>query len=368
MTSSHPQTDLPIGMATLTLRDRNASRLIAQAENSVNAKPFSKVPILDISPLSSDDKAAKQELAKQIRSACIEVGFFYIKGHCVDSNLRKAAFEAAKLFFSQSEQLKRSVSVEKSPILRGYAGLLEENTDPDNQGDLHEHFDMALDLDETDPDFSAGIYGYGPNQWPDLEPFKEPVMAYHGAMVVLSESLYRGFALSLGLDEDHFLPWITKPIAEMRLAHYPPQTALPQTALPQTALHDPERIMGIGAHSDYDVFTILATDDVPALEVQNSADQWIAAPPIDNAFIVNVGDLLQRWTNDIYRSTFHRVVNRTSKERYSIPFFASTNAQLEIGVLDKCISSERPARYAPISASDYVGTLMREAYGIEQGP
>ncbi|MCV6601524.1 MAG: isopenicillin N synthase family oxygenase, partial [Cohaesibacter sp.] len=227
---------------------------------------------------------------------------------------------------------------EKSPILRGYAGLLEENTDPDNEGDLHEHFDMALDLDETDPDFSAGIYGYGPNQWPDLEPFKEPVMAYHSAMVALSENLYRGFALSLGLDEGHFLPWITKPIAEMRLAHYPPQTAL----------HDPERIMGIGAHSDYDVFTILATDDVPALEVQNSADQWIAAPPIDNAFIVNVGDLLQHWTNDIYRSTFHRVVNRTGKERYSIPFFASTNAQLEIGVLDKCISSERPARYAPI--------------------
>ncbi|MCV6574748.1 MAG: isopenicillin N synthase family oxygenase [Cohaesibacter sp.] len=358
MTSSHPQTDLPIGMAALTLRDRNASRLIAQAENSANAKPFSKVPILDISPLSSADEAAKKALAEQIRSACIEVGFFYIIGHGVDGNLRKAAFEAAKLFFSQSEQLKRSVSVEKSPILRGYAGLLEENTDPDNEGDLHEHFDMALDLDETDPDFSAGIYGYGPNQWPDLEPFKEPVMAYHSAMVALSENLYRGFALSLDLDEDHFLPWITKPIAEMRLAHYPPQTAL----------HDPERIMGIGAHSDYDVFTILATDDVPALEVQNSADQWIAAPPIDNAFIVNVGDLLQRWTNDIYRSTFHRVVNRTGKERYSIPFFASTNAQLEIGVLDKCISSERPARYAPISASDYVGTLMREAYGIKEKP
>jgi isopenicillin N synthase-like dioxygenase len=187
--------------------------------------------------------------------------------------------------------------------------------------------------------------------------FRTPVMAYHDAMVELSTLLYRGFALSLGLDEDHFLPWIKKPIAEMRLAYYPPQT-------PQ---YDPDKVMGIGAHSDYDVFTILATDDVPALEVQNSADQWISAPPMKDAFIVNVGDLLQRWTNDIYRSTFHRVVNRTGKERISIPFFASTNARQEIGVLDNCVSLDRPARYDPISASDYIGTLMREAYGMKSG-
>ena len=308
--------------------------------------------MIDIAALYHGDALAKMNVAAAIREACMEVGFFYITGHKVPVATQSAAFAAAKRFFAQPEAEKRKVSVQNSPLLRGYGALLEENTDPGNHGDLHEHFDLALDLGPEDPDTAAGIYGCGPNQWPELADFKEPVMAYHGEMVALAQVLFRGFALSLDLKEHHFAPHITKPIAELRLAHYPPQT-------PQ---HDPEKIQGIGAHSDYDAFTIVAGDEVPALEVQNTAGDWIPAPPSAGTFVVNVGDLLQRWTNDIYRSTFHRVVNRTGQERYSLPFFASTNPLDALPVLSNCISDSRPARFAPISASDYIGTLMRESY------
>lgn len=336
---------------TLSIEARNASRLLA---GTAPAKPFTEIPKIDIAALRGQDALAKQAVAEAIRSACTQVGFFYVAGHDVDPDIQANAFDAAERFFARPEAEKRKVSVKNSPLMRGYSGLLEENTDPSNDGDLHEHFDLALDLSPEDPDVATGTYGCGPNQWPEMENFREPVMAYHREMLRLSGQLYRGFALSLDLAENYFDPHITKPIAELRLAHYPPQTPV----------YDPDKIIGIGAHSDYDVFTIVATGDVPALEVQNAADQWIPAPPIKGTFVVNVGDLLQRWTNDLYRSTFHRVVNRTGRERYSLPFFASTNPLVELGVLDNCQSPERPARYAPISAAEYIETLMRQSYGM----
>ncbi|CUH53282.1 isopenicillin N synthase family dioxygenase [Shimia marina] len=335
----------------LDIKSRNASRLLAGAEMT---ETFTSIPVISLAPLFGGDTDAKQAVADEIRDACMQVGFFQITDHGVDMEVQAGAFAAAKRFFALPEAEKRKVSVKNSPLLRGYGGLLEENTDPDNDGDLHEHFDLALDLGPEDPDTLAGTYGCGPNQWPDLPDFRPPVMAYHREMVALSARLFRGFALSLDLPEDFFDPHITRPIAELRLAHYPPQTPV----------YDPEKIMGIGAHSDYDVFTVVATGPVPALEVQNAADDWIAVPPMPEGFVVNVGDLLQRWTNDLYRSTFHRVVNRTGLERYSLPFFASTNPLWELGVLDNCKSPERPARYAPISAAEYIGTLMRESYGL----
>ncbi|MEM9330740.1 MAG: 2-oxoglutarate and iron-dependent oxygenase domain-containing protein [Pseudomonadota bacterium] len=333
----------------LSIKTRNASRLLS---GELPTEPFKEIPQINIDALYGEDADAKDQVAEDIRKACLEVGFFYILGHRVPPNIQAAAFDASKRFFALPEAEKRKVSLKNSPLLRGYGGLLEENTDPDNDGDLHEHFDLALDLGPEDPDTAAKVYGCGPNQWPDLQNFRTPVMAYHAEMVKLAEILFGGFALSLGLPQAHFEPHITKPIAELRLAHYPPQTPK----------HDFDKVQGIGAHSDYDVFTIVASDDVPALELQNAADEWIPAPPIPGTFVVNVGDLLQRWTNDLYRSTFHRVVNRTGRERFSLPFFASTNPLDELGVLENCISKDRPARYAPISASEYIGTLMKESY------
>lgn len=339
-------------IAAPTLRARNASRLIAQGEAATGAKPFETIPQIDISALFNNDSAERAAVGEQIRRACTEVGFFYISRHNVDPDVLDAGFRATKRFFSMPLPGKQAVSILHSPKMRGYTGLLEENTDPDNDGDLHECFDASLDLSADDPDASADVYGWGVNQWPDLEGFREDVMAYHAAMRSLSEVLYQGFALSLDLDEHFFAPMLTKPIAELRLLHYPPQEVAD------------DKVLGIGAHSDYDVFTILATDDVPALEVLNPNGDWIPAPPIPGTFIVNVGDLLQRWTNDLYRSTVHRAINRSGRERYSLPFFSNINPLETVAVLRSCQSEERPARYAPIGAAAYVEACMQDAYGV----
>ncbi|MEL6919464.1 MAG: 2-oxoglutarate and iron-dependent oxygenase domain-containing protein [Pseudomonadota bacterium] len=334
------------------LRARNAARLLAQAEMAKSATPFTSIPVIDITALSDGDAAARADIGAKIRAACIEVGFFYITGHGVDPDVYDAAFDAAQRFFDQHQSVKDKVSNKHSDVMRGYTGLLEENTDPDNDGDLHEAFDVSLDLAPDDPDVALGVYGWGVNLWPEMENFRAPVMAYHAALQTLSETLYRGFALSLDLPEDHFAPLLSKPIAELRLLHYPPQDARD------------DKVLGIGAHSDYDVFTVLATDDVPALQVLNPANEWIPAPPMPGAFIVNVGDLMERWSNDLYRSTMHRAINTTGRRRYSIPFFSNINPLKTIEVLPSCQSPDRPARYAPIGAAAYVEACMQEAYGI----
>ncbi len=342
---------MPVDSTAPTLRARNAARLLTQAEAAAAARPFESVPTIDISALVGQT-TGELEVAAKIRDACINVGFFYISGHGVDHALIAGAFDAGKRFFRLPGDDKRAVSILNSPHMRGYTGLLEENTDPDKDGDLHEAFDMGLELEADDPDAYAGVYGWGLNQWPQLTGFRELVVRYHEAMRHLAHSLYRGFAVSLDLDADFFTSKHTKPISELRLLRYPSQP------VPN------DRHLGIGAHSDYDMFTILATDDVPALQLLNSAGVWVDAPPVPGTFIVNVGDLLERWTNDLYRSTIHRAINHPSRERYSIPFFSNIDPLEVVDVLPSCVSGDRPARYEPVGAGAYVQACMEDAYGV----
>ena len=334
------------------LRARKASRLVAQAEAAATAPPFEQIPEVDLTPMGKGDQVGRRAVAEQLREACMEVGFFYITGHGVDPTVVEAAFRAAERFFDLPYEEKVAVSILHSKKLRGYTGLLEENTDPDNAGDLHEAFDIGLELAPNDPDADGDTYGWGRNQWPDLVGFRSDVLAYYDAMRALCDRLYRAFALSLDLDEDFFTAKMRKPIGELRLLRYPAQ---------------PERrddVLGIGAHSDYDVFTVLATDEHEALEILNPDGNWIQVPPRSNSFIVNVGDLLERWTNDLYRSTVHRAINLGVQDRHSIPFFSNIDPLEMVAVLESCQSEERPARYPPVLAGPYVEACMQEAYGV----
>ncbi len=340
-----------------TLRARNAARLLAQAEMAAAAKPFTSIPTIDISPLTAADASdeSMSAVADQIRAACVEVGFFYLVGHGVDQAFVDETFSVTKRFFDLPDEKKFEVSILNSKKMRGYTGLLEEQTDPDGDGDLHEAFDIGLDLSEDDPDAHGDVYGWGLNQWPTMPGFREQMVGYHTALRKLSTALYRGFALSLDLDIDFFTAKMTKPISELRIIRYPAQP-----------VERDDDIVGIGAHSDYDMFTILATDEVPALEVLNPAGEWVPAPPVPGAFIVNVGDLLERWTNDLYRSTVHRVINISGTERYSLPFFSNIDPLEVVDVLPSCITGERPARYEPVVAAEYVEACMHESYGYSE--
>lgn len=217
--------------------------------------------------------------------------------------------------------------------LRGYIELFGENTDPGKTKDLKECFDIGPEGPPTATPF------FGPNQWPDAMPtFRDAIYGYHEAMKILSKQLLRGVALSLDLAPDYFDAKMQNPISIQRLLHYPPQTG-----------RIAEGTIGIGAHTDYGNLTILAQDDVGGLQVMNRDGQWIEGTPIPGTFVINIGDLIQKLTNDLYLANLHRVVNTSGRERYSIPFFIDADYDAVFEPLESCIGPENPARYAPVT-------------------
>lgn len=305
---------------------------------------FDAIPVIDLAPLLAGDPAGKASLARELRRVCSDVGFLYIRNHGVPPALVEETFAAAHAYFARSlaEKMRNHVALSRNN--RGYAALLEENTDPTAHGDLHESFDMALEVAADDPDVLAGKRLYGPNQWPEGDPaLRAALSRYHAQMCVLGGHLLHAFALALELDERHFDALFTKPLATLRVLHYPPQTG------PIDAGQ-----IGIGAHSDYECFTILAQDAVPALQVRNQQGQWIPADPLPGCFVVNIGDQLARWTNGRFASTVHRAINRSGRARYSIPFFFGPNYDTVVQALPGCVGPGRPARYPPIRCGDYI--------------
>lgn len=334
-----------------TLTTGNGPRVLKNSGLDADRVPFDSLPVIDLAPIFGADLDAKAKLAADLRRACTEVGFFYIKNHGVPQTVIDGAFDTAARYFAQPDEAKMDIHVAKSRNNRGYAAMLEENTDPTARGDLHESWDMALEVPADDPDVLAGKVLYGPNQWPVGDAaFKDSVEAYYAEMIKLSHNLLHAFALSLELEERHFDAMVDKPLATLRLLHYPPQFG-----------EIDEKQIGIGAHSDYECFTILAQGGgIEALQVLNSDGDWVAAPPLPGHFVVNVGDQMARWTNDLFASTVHRAINRSGNERYSIPFFFGPNYDAMIEPLESCVDAEHPAKYEPISSGDYVNGRFAE--------
>jgi isopenicillin N synthase-like dioxygenase len=199
----------------------------------------------------------------------------------------------------------------------------------------------------------AREYKQGPNQWPSALPqFREPMNVYFAQMVRLGELLMQGIALSLDLDEHHFDDFCCDALMRLRLLHYPPQPARP--VLGQK---------GVGAHTDFGGLTILAQDACGGLQVfEQSSGEWVHADPIPGAYVVNLGDLIARWTNDIYRSTLHRVVNESGKERYSIPFFFHGNPNYVVACLDSCLHAGSQPKYPSATVADHFQNRYQESY------
>ena len=216
--------------------------------------------------------------------------------------------------------------------------------------DLKEAFNVGLNLAPDDPELMAGKPFRSLNAWPDLPGFRETLLAYYDACAALGARLHRAFASDLGVKPDFFADKFDRPMATLRLLHYP---------APSRG-SDPET--GAGEHTDYGNLTLLATDDVGGLEVRTRAGQWIEAPVVPGAFIVNIGDCLMRWTNDVYVSTPHRVVNRSAKERYSIAFFYDPNPDAIVETIPSCVQK---SEMHPLSA-DPGRRLSEDASGREQ--
>ncbi len=248
------------------------------------------LPIVDLSSPREGDQAPLTRIAADVGAACRDVGFFYAVNHGVDAGLIAEAFAQSRRFFASPVAEKQALAIEEIGGNRGYSGLLHEALDPGRGPDMKEAFNVGLELAPDDPELMAGKPFRARNAWPNLPNFRETLLAYYAACSALGARLHRAFAQDLGLRPDFFADKFDRPMATLRLLRYP---AAPQDSAPG---------IGAGAHTDYGNLTLLATGDVGGLEVRTRAGQWIAAPIVPGAFVVNIGDCLMRWTNDVYVS------------------------------------------------------------------
>lgn len=330
----------------------------AMGEMGAKLMAFSSIPVIDISALRGDDQAAIAATVAEIGKACEECGFFYIKNHGVPEALVKRTYDLSRQFHYSPVEQKLRVHMRHSPGTRGWVPVTKDDDDGDPElyrlvepnpdhdylthPRLHAAFDVALELPDDDPDYLAGNLMLVPNQWPDWIPeFREQVMEYYDAVTDVGGLLFRAFAQRLGLEEDFFEKLTTKAPSQLRLLHYP------ENDLPMD-----NKNLGIGAHSDFECFTIL-NQQAPGLQVMNAADEWVAAPPIDGTFIVNIGDLLEGWSNGRFKATQHRVVN-TGKERFSMPLFFAVDYHTVIEPLPAFVSEDNPPKYNRIVAGDHL--------------
>jgi isopenicillin N synthase-like dioxygenase len=300
------------------------------------------LPILDLSSWREGDPASLTRIGAEAGAACRDVGFFYVVNHAVDDRLIARAFDQSRRFFALPLAERQALAIETIGGNRGYSGMLHEALDPGRGPDMKEAFNVGLEIAPDDPDLLSKQPFRSLNAWPSLPNFRETLLAYYDACATLGARLHRAFAYDLGLKPDFFDDKFDRPMATLRLLHYP---APPAGSEPRT---------GAGVHTDYGNLTLLATDDVGGLEVRARNGEWIEAPVVPGAFVVNIGDCLMRWTNDIYVSTPHRVVNRSARERYSIAFFYDPNPDAIVETIPSCVQQGEGVRYRPILAADYL--------------
>uniref|UniRef100_A0A6U5LQR2 Fe2OG dioxygenase domain-containing protein n=1 Tax=Corethron hystrix TaxID=216773 RepID=A0A6U5LQR2_9STRA len=296
-----------------------------------------------------------------LREACRNTGFFYLSGHSIPQSLVDAVLSLSADLFALEVSAKTRLS---DPIMsRGYTAMGEETLDPTVQkfGDTKEGYYIAADVPRDSEHYDPSRL-IGPNIWPDDETgladpmtWKQTMEKYFSAMNDLGLKVVRLIALSLNLPEDHFDAVFTRPMAALRLLHYAPVQSNPN-----------EGVFGCGAHSDYGMITILLVDEtMPGLQIFASAElgngekkvkEWIDVPPVRGSFVVNIGDMLERWTGGLYKSTLHRVLTSGKSHRYSAPFFYEPNFDTAVAPLECCFDEmgEVIKQYPPVISGEYL--------------
>ena len=299
------------------------------------------IPVLDLAPLRTGDPAARQALAVQLREACSTYGFFYITGHAVPPALLADVFAQLRQLFALPRADKLAIARTHPLVERGWEPLGSQVLEPGARPDLKEAFGIGP---LGDPDW--------PNLWPEALPALEPLlMRYFALCRDQAIDLMRLLALSLDLPDDHFDGFCREPLCGLRALRYPPQP--PKAEALQR---------GAGAHPEFGALTLLAQDDAGGLELFDPDAGWFAAEPLPGTMVVNLGDMIPRWTNDRYRSTVHRVINRSGRERYSLPFFFDGNPSARIECLPTCQSLDDPPGYPPISVAEHIGAMTEAVY------
>ncbi|KAI3320120.1 2OG-Fe(II) oxygenase [Xylariaceae sp. AK1471] len=324
----------------------------------------SEIPVIDVSGIFSASKADRMNVARQVRDAAMNNGFFYIKNHGIPSEVTDTACQSLLEFFRQPGEVKERASVKKSKYYNGYKPPKSQRINPFESVDMRETFSWTYDprYDPSVPDPTtipphiAQYMRCEDFHWEatkNLPHFKEAIVRYWRLCLTVARALVRCFALSLDLPEDFFAEKFTHPSAALALNYYPPLSA------PQYSAEQRETEVSIGSHTDFQLFTILWQDNNGGLQVLNRQGQWINAKPIPGTLVVNIADYMQRITNDWYVSTVHRAQNYSGKERISMPFFFGFNLNESCGVLDSCVAEGEEKKYGEISCEEWIHKRVR---------
>lgn len=280
---------------------------------------LASVPIIDIGALINNS-SKQQEVAEAIGRACRDCGFFYITNHGIHWDLQTRLEALSHQFFALSEPQKMQISMARGGhAWRGYFPVGGELTS--GLPDIKEGIYFGAELAATHPRVRAQLPLHGANLFPaEPQELKSTVLEYMQVMTELGHTLMRGIALSLGLPDSFFRTKYTNdPLVLFRIFNYPPPSAAQLAKTP----------WGVGEHTDYGVLTILKQDDCGGLQVKSKSG-WVEAPPIHDAFVCNIGDMLEKMTGGLYRSTPHRVQNVSGRTRLSFPFFFDPNFDAKI--------------------------------------
>lgn len=312
------------------------------------------IPVIDLTNALKPGDAASADVAQQIRAAAMATGFFYIQNHGISADMLSRQFALTRQLMGLPLATRQTLSASKSKTMRGFMAMGAQTLDDAAKPDLNECFYCGMAYPADHPYVLAGYQTYGGNQWPaELPDAPAQCEAYIQMLLGLSRRLMQLLALSLGLPESYFDATSQSPMITLRMLCYPPH--------PEQA---DDRTFGAGAHTDWGALTLLAQDGHGGLEVALSDGIWLAAPPLPGTFIVNLGDMMPRWTNGLYRSSLHRVRNTLSggAARYSIPFFYEPDYLARIEAVPGTLAAGAKPLFEPCTAGEHLTQMYKKTY------
>lgn len=305
--------------------------------------------------------SSQESISAALSAACTKVGFFYLVGHGISQHLMDEVIQQSQTLFALPVEQKKLLS--DQILNRGYTAFEEETLDPANQptrGDTKEGYYIG---DEAPPEETDASKLHGPNVWPnpthtnltldECSVFRGTMERYQSEAIRVCKELLHHFALAAGSNEPEvFDAHFSEAKTFIRLLRYSTEQSDEKSGL-----------FACGAHSDYGMMTLLLTDDNPGLQVKNVDGSWVDVPPKRGAFVVNVGDMFERWTNRHFKSTLHRVMTPMgARERYSVPFFFEPNFDALVKCLDCCCSEDNPPKYPPITAGQHLLNMYEKTH------
>ena len=307
------------------------------------------IPSVDLADFLSDDPKRKAQFVTQIGDAYQEIGFVSLSNHFLSRDLMDNLYQEVKEFFNLATEVKAKYEIPGLAGQRGYVSFGKEHAKGQSKGDLKEFFHFG-----QEPSAEANL----PQQYPEnvsvteCPKFNETGMEAYRMLEKTGIYVLRALALYMDLEETYFDPWVTNGNSILRPIHYPPIT------------QEPEGAVRAGAHGDINLITLLMGASTGGLQVLTKEGQWVDALPEEDQLVINVGDMLERHTNNKLRSTIHRVINPPRDQwdtpRYSIPFFMHPRSDMKLNCLDTCVTQEAPKAYPDITAGDFLEERLIE--------